>query len=366
LIVGARSGAVQLMLYSVFRIGQATNNMRWSSVEAIEKDKAVAWVVPISLGDSHRGFPVVATTPAYFEHFRYGDQRPLTLKEGKPFSGIFEAVIGAEVAERLGYRIGERLVLRHGTGEIEGNDHADKPFVVVGILARTGTPVDRSVHITLEGMEAIHIDWVAGVPLPGMSVSAAEAQQRNLTPKAVTAVLVGLKSRAAVFSAQRRIADYQPEALMAVLPGVALDELWDALGNAERALLVMSGLVGLVSVAGLVAVVVTALEQRRRELAVLRSIGAGPARVFALLAIEGALLTAAGIVFGVLAWLVAFFFLGPWAGERYGAALRVSWLTPTESALLACVFLAGVVASLIPGWRAYRLSLADGLSPKGQ
>jgi putative ABC transport system permease protein len=365
LIVGARTGAVQLMLYSVFRIGQATNNMRWSSVEAIERDKAVAWVVPISLGDSHRGFPVVATTPAYFEHFRYGDERPLAMKEGKPFSGLFDAVLGAEVAERLGYRIGDRLVLRHGTGEIEGNDHADKPFAVVGILARTGTPVDRSVHITLEGMEAIHLDWVGGVPLPGTSVSAAEAQQRNLAPKAVTAVLVGLKSRAAVFSAQRRIADYQPEALMAVLPGVALDELWDVLGNAERALLVMSGLVGLVSLAGLVAVVITALEQRRRELAVLRSIGAGPARVFALLAMEGALLTAAGIVFGVLAWLVAFFFLGPWAEQRYGVALRVSWLTPTEWALLACVFLAGVLASLIPGWRAYRLSLADGLSPRG-
>jgi putative ABC transport system permease protein len=366
LIVGARTGAVQLMLYSVFRIGQATNNIRWSSVQAIEKDKAVAWVVPLSLGDSHRGFAVVATTPAYFEHFRYGDQRPLTMREGQSFHGVFEAVIGAEVAERLGYRVGERVVLRHGAGAIEGNDHADKPFTVVGILARTGTPVDRSVHISLEGMEAVHLDWMAGVPLPGMSVSAEEAARRDLTPKAVTAVLVGLKSRAAVFAVQRRIAEYEPEALMAVLPGVALDELWDALGNAERALLVMSGLVGFVSLAGLVAVVVTALEQRRRELAVLRTIGAGPARVFALLAIEGALLTAAGIVLGVLAWLAAFAFLGPWAEERYGVALRLSWLTATESALLACVFVAGVVASLIPGWRAYRLSLADGISPKGQ
>lgn len=365
LIVGARAGAVQLMLYSVFRIGQATNNMRWSSVEAISKDQAVAWVVPISLGDSHRGFPVVGTTPAYFEHFRYGDQRPLAIREGKPFHAVFDAVIGAEVADRLGYRLGQRVVLRHGAGEIEGNDHADKPFTVVGIIARTGTPVDRSVHISLEGMEAIHLDWVAGVPLPGMSVSAEEAERRDLTPKAVTAVLVGLKSRAAVFAVQRRIAEYAPEALMAVLPGVALDELWDALGNAERALLVMSGLVGLVSLAGLVAVVVTALEQRRRELAVLRSIGAGPARVFALLAIEGALLTAAGIACGVLAWLAAFISLGSWAGERYGVAFSVSWLTLTEWALLGGVFAAGVVASLVPGWRAYRLSLADGLSPKG-
>lgn len=325
----------------------------------------MAWVVPISLGDSHRGFPVVGTTPAYFEHFRYGDQRRLTIREGEPFRNVFDAVIDAEVADRLGYRLGQRVVLRHGAGDIEGNDHADKPFTVVGILARTGTPVDRTAHISLEGMEAIHLDWVAGVPLPGMSVSAEEAARRDLTPKAVTAVLVGLTSRSAVFAVQRRIAEYAPEALMAVLPGVALDELWDTLGNAERALLVMSGLVGLVSLAGLVAVVVTALEQRRRELAVLRSIGAGPARVFALLAIEGALLTAAGVAFGVLVWLAAFLLLGSWAEERYGVAFRVSWLTPTEWALLGCVFAAGVVASLVPGWRAYRLSLVDGLSPKG-
>lgn len=366
LIVGARSGAVQLMLYAVFRIGQATNNMRWDSVEVIAKDKAVAWVVPLSLGDSHRGFPVVATTPAYFEHFRYGDQRLLTMHEGKAFRGVFEAVVGAEVAQRLGYRTGQRLVLRHGAGQLEGNDHADKPFTVVGILARTGTPVDRSVHISLEGMEAIHLDWFAGVPLPGMSVSAEEAARRDLTPKAVTALLVGLHSRAAVFAVQRHVSEYEPEALMAVLPGVALDELWDALGNAERALLVMSGLVGLVSLAGLVAVVVTALEQRRRELAVLRSIGAGPARVFALLAIEGSLLTAAGVAFGVLAWLGTFIVLGPWIEQRYGVSLTVSWLTSAELAMLACVFTAGVVASLVPGWRAYRLSLMDGLSPRAQ
>ena len=366
LIVGARTGPVQLMLYSVFRIGQATNNIKWSSVEALSQDKAVAWVVPLSLGDSHRGFPVVATTPAYFEHFRYGDQRPLALKEGRAFEGMYDAVLGAEVAERLGHRLGENIVLRHGSGAIDANDHADKPFKVVGILARTGTPVDRSVHIGLAGMEALHLDWIAGVPMPGMTVSAEEAAKRDLTPKAVTAALVGLKSRAAVFAVQRRIAEFKDEPLMAVLPGVALDELWDALGNAERALLVMSALVGLVSVAGLVAVVVTALEQRRRELAVLRSIGAGPARVFALLAIEGAMLTAAGVALGVLAWIAAFTFLGPWAEAKYGVAFKVSWLTPTEGSLLAAAFVAGVIASLVPGWRAYRLSLADGLSPKGQ
>jgi putative ABC transport system permease protein len=365
LIVGARTGGVQLMLYSVFRIGNATNNMRWSSVQALERDNAVAWVVPISLGDSHRGFPVVATTPAYFEHFKYGSRQALALAEGRPFSAVFDAVLGADVAQRLGYRIGQRVVLRHGSGEIAGNDHADKPFTVVGILAPTGTPVDRSVHIGLAGMEAIHLDWVMGVPLPGRSIPADKVADHDLAPKTVTAALVGLKSRAAVFAVQRRVAEFEGEPLLAVLPGVALDELWDAIGAGERALLTMSVLVAVVSLAGLVAVFVTGLEQRRRELAVLRSIGAGPGPVFALLIIEGTFVTALGTAMGAIACRVAVVMLGPLAQVRYGVSLSGGWPSPTEWSLLAAVLLAGTIASLLPGWRAYRLSLADGLSPKG-
>ena len=365
LIVGARTGAVQLLLYSVFRIGNATNNIRWSSVQAIERDPAVAWVVPISLGDSHRGFPVVATSAAYFEHFRYGDKRPLELAQGRPFSGVFDAVLGADVAERLGYGLGSRVVLSHGGGEIAGSEHADKPFTVVGILARTGTPVDRSVHIGLAGMEAIHLDWVAGVPLPALAVPADRVLEHDLTPRSVTAALVGLKSRAAVFAVQRRIADFEAEPLLAVLPGVALDELWDAVGAGERALQVMSALVALVSLAGLVAVIVTGLEQRRRELAVLRSIGAGPRSLFALLLIEGALVSAAGAVLGALACAAAIAALGPWSESRFGLAIGLHRPDAIEWGLLLLVVLCGTLAALLPGWRAYRLSLSDGLSPRG-
>lgn len=365
LIVGARTGSVQLLLYSVFRIGQATSNIRYSSVQELERDRAVAWVVPISLGDSHRGFPVVATTTAYFDRFRYGDRRPLVLAQGRPFSQVFDAVIGAELADRLGYRIGQSIVLRHGAGELASNDHADKPFTVVGILARTGTPVDRSVHISLEGMEAIHLDWVAGVPLPGLAVPPERVLEQDLTPRSVTAALVGLRSRAAAFSVQRQVAAFEAEPLMAVLPGVALDELWTAIGGVERALMLMSALVGTVSLAGLVAVVVTALEQRRRELAVLRSIGAGPGRVFALLGLEGFVTSLGGALVGLVAWALTLGLAAPWVQSRYGVGL--SWGLPSgsEVLLLAAVVLAGTLAALLPGWRAYRLSLADGLSPRG-
>ncbi|HUL66195.1 MAG TPA: ABC transporter permease [Burkholderiaceae bacterium] len=364
LIVGARTGAVQLLLYSVFHIGSASNNMKWSSAQALARNPAVAWTVPISLGDSHRSFSVVATTRTFFEHFRYGDRQAVQLAQGHPFEGVFDAVLGSEVARRLRYESGDRLVLSHGDGVLTSNDHADKPFTVVGVLQPTGTPVDRSVFIGLDGMEAIHIDWIAGAPMPGLAVPADQVTNYDLNPKSITALLVGLKSRAAVFSVQRAVAEFEGEPLMAVLPGVALDELWDVVGIGERGLLVMSALVSLVSLAGLVAVILTGLNERRRELAILRAVGAGPRQVLVLLAIEGALITACGVLIGALAQIVAIVLLRGWMQAHFGIALQARPPSTNEFLLLAVVLIAGWLASLLPGFRAYRLSISDGLSPR--
>jgi putative ABC transport system permease protein len=365
LVVGARTGSVQLLLYAVFHVGAATNNIRWSSVQAIERMRGVAWVVPLSLGDSHQGFPVLGTTAAYFDHFRYGEDQPLRLSEGRRWGDLYDAVIGAEVADRLGYRIGQRITLAHGTGEVSlGASHADKPFTVTGILARTGTPVDRTVHIGLQAMEAIHVDWMAGAPLPGQRVSADEARAMDLQPKSVTAALVGLHSRAAVFSVQRQVNNFADEPLMSILPGVALDELWDVVGAGEQALLLMSGLVALVSMAGLMSTVLAGLNERRRELAVLRAVGASALHVLALLALEGLLVTLAGIALGVAALAGCTLALGPWLQSAFGLSLQLGQPTAVQGLLLAGLLAAGWCASLLPGWRAYRLSLADGLSPR--
>jgi putative ABC transport system permease protein len=364
LIVGARAGAVQLLLYSVFRIGSATGNMSWRSAQALASHPDVAWTIPMSLGDSHRGFPVVATSGSYFVHFRYGEGSTLSLARGKPFEGVFDAVIGSTVADQLGYRLDDRIVLSHGDGLMPGNQHADKPFSVVGILQPTGTPVDRSVHISLAGMQAIHVDWGAGAPAAGRSTSAQDALTADLTPGSVTAVLVGLKSRARVFSVQRWIAGFGDEPLMGVLPGVALDEMWDVVGGAERALLVMSGLVGAVSLAGLMATVSAGLNERRRELAVLRALGASPRKILALLALEGFCVTLVGAALGALACAVLIVGLRSWVQAQYGLTLSLRAPSPAELRILAAVMVAGSLVSLLPGYRAYRMSLTDGLSPR--
>lgn len=364
LVVGARGGPVQLLLYAVFHLGNASNEISWDSVQRIAALPQVAWVVPLALGDSHRGFRVVGTSADYFTRYRYGEGRALAFAEGRVFGEVFETVLGAEVAARHGYRVGDRIVLSHGSGA-DGTrfaDHADKPFTVAGILARSGTPVDRSVLVSLEGIAAIHLDWAGGAPIPGLSIAPEQVRKFDLRPKTVTAALVGLDSRIAVFRVQRAINTDPAEPLLAVLPGAALQELWSLVGIAERALLAVSALVVLVGLAGLVAVMVAGLGERRRELAILRALGAGPPQVFALLALESLTVGGAGIVVGLALMYGAAAVAGPWLEAAYGVALGLGWPGATEWRLLGAVFTASLCASVVPGVRAYRYSLADGMT----
>jgi putative ABC transport system permease protein len=280
---------------------------------------------------------------------------------------VFEAVLGAELADRLGYALGQQVVLAHGDGRIPGADHGDKPFAVVGILARTGTPVDRAVHISLAAMQAIHSDWAAGVRLPSSRqrpVLPDQAQTSPLLPQTVTAALVGLKQRTAVFSVQRRIQESSAEPLSAVLPGVALSELWQLVETAEKALRALSLLMGIVSLSALVAVVLTGLDARRRELAILRSVGARPRAILGLLLLEGFLITAVGIALGLALSAVTIALAGTWLQSQYGLHLQAWWPNSEGWMMAGGVLLAGVMASLLPAWRAYRMSLADGLAPR--
>jgi putative ABC transport system permease protein len=291
--------------------------------------------------------------------------------------GLYEAVIGAEVARKMGYGLGQSITLGHGMHDhghehehaqddssATADEHADKPFKVVGILAATGTPVDRSVQVSLKALEAIHLDWVAGTPMPGGQIPADQARKFNLEPEEVTAVLVGLKSRAAVFNVQRFVNFYEAEALMGVMPGVALGELWAVLAVGENALLAVSALVALVSVVSLMAVVLAGLNERRRELAVLRAVGAAPRHVLGLLTLEGVWVTCAGVLLGLLVAHLGMALSTPWLQQSLGIRLQMAAPLPTQWLLAGALVWAGLLASLGPAWRAYRLSLADGLSPR--
>ncbi len=362
LIVGARSGGLNLLLYSVFRIGNATNNVTWKTYQDIASRPEIDWIVPISLGDSHRGFRVMGTVPEYFKLYHYRHGRSLEFASGGPFSDLFDAVIGADVAAQLGYKVGDRIVVAHGLGSVSFLEHDDKPFRVSGILAKTGTPVDRTVHVSLAAIVAIHVDWQSGARIPGQTVSADEVRHMNLEPKEITAAFIGLKSKLAAFRLQRAINEYPEEPLSAILPGAALQELWGLVGTAETALAAVSGMVVLTALLGMVTMILTTLNERRREMAILRSVGATPVTILSLLATEAGVLTFFGVVLGTVLLYAALILLQPFIDRTYGLHIAIDPPTQDQLTVLAGIVIAGFVAGLLPALRAYRLSLADGMT----
>ncbi len=360
-IVGARSGDIQLLLYSVFRIGNAPNNMTWRSYEELGARKNVDWIVPLSLGDSHRGFRVLGTNNEYFKHYRYRDKRKLGFASGGVFNDMFDAVIGSDVANALGYKLGDKIVVAHGIGEIGGNDHDNMPFRVAGILAKTGTPVDDTVHVTLGAIEAIHLGWKGGTSNSSRTFKVDEVRNMELKPKAITAALVGLKSRFAVFKFQRFVNTFRKEPLSAVLPGVALTEMWSLVGTAETALFVVTIMVVITALLGMVAMIFATLNERRREMAILRSVGAGPKTLVGLLSAEALIMTLAGIAVGVVFLYALLIVVRPYFDSAYGITIDLSLPSYVELWSLAAIMIGGLLAGLLPAWRAYRNSVADGM-----
>ncbi len=363
LIVGGRTGSVPLLLFSVFHLGNPSNNIGWTTYERIRALPGVKWGIPVSLGDSHKGYRVIGTTTDYFRYFQYGKKQSLAFKEGAAFAGVFELVLGAEVAAKLGYRLGDSIVLSHGAGAVSFAEHSDMPFRVVGILEPTATPVDRSVLVSLQGIEAIHLGWQSGAAKPA-DVTADDLTMASprLQPTAITAFYLGLDTRLATFRLQRQINDYRGEPLQAVLPGVALQELWQLVGLAESALLLVTLCVAFTGLLGLLTVLWSGLNERRREMAILRSVGARPLHVFVLLIMESAFITLISLLVGVALFYFILWLLAPVLARDFGFYLTLGGLYESQWYMLLAFSAVGLMVGMIPAWRAYRNSLADGLT----
>ena len=361
LIVGARSGSVNLLLYSVFHIGSPSNNISWDSYQELQHSPEVAWAIPISLGDSHLGYRVVGTSTDMFEHFRYARDQGLSFETGQVFEPLYQVVLGSRVAAELNYSIGQEILLSHGTGAVSFSDHSDKPFIVSGILKPTGTPIDQSLLTSLESIEAIHVGWQEGFRVPGFGLSAQATREIDLTPTAVTAIYIGLTSRMATFGMQRAINDFDNEALTAILPGVALSELWSTLGNFENLLLVISALVLVSVLIGMATMLLASLNERRRELAILRAVGARPLFLLTLVELEVFILAFCAYWLGWLGLNGSLIALEPMLVSRWGIQVDLLGIGVPEllrmCMLLGCALLVG----LAPAIAAYRKSVADGL-----
>ncbi|MDA1332376.1 MAG: ABC transporter permease [Proteobacteria bacterium] len=353
LIVGARTGSVNLLLYSVFRVGNPTNNIRWESYEKIASSQKVNWAIPISLGDSHKGYRVLGTSTDYFQYFSYGDKRLLEFKAGRPFRDLFDVVLGAEVARKLNYQLGDRLVLAHGVAATSFSLHEDRPFEVVGILAPTGTPVDQTLHVSLAGIEAIHIDWQYGVRVPSSSGPINNFDDIDLQPKSITAFMLGLNDKMATFRFQRGVNNYKDEPLLAILPGVALSELWQTMSVLENTLLLVSALVFLAACLGVSAMLLASIRERRKEIHLLRVIGASPRFLFFLIELEAFLITFFGVVVGAVLLVCCLALSRGYLVEKFGLHINIDIFTGGSTYLIMMVFFASIIVAAIPSCIGY-------------
>jgi len=354
LIVGARTGSLNLLLYSVFRVGAPTNNISWETYKTIASSGKTKWAIPISLGDSHKGFRVLGTTRNYFQYYSYGSQQHLDFAKGKAFHQVFDVVLGAEVAKKLGYQLGDKLTLAHGIAATSFSPHDDRPFTVVGILASTGTPVDQTLHVSLQGIEAIHVDWQQGVKMPGSNITQAELVQADLQPKSITAFMLGLESKMATFRVQRAINRYAQEPLLAILPGVALSELWQMMNIIENTLLLVSALVFVAACLGVSAMLLSSIRERSREIQLLRVIGAPPYFLFFLIELEALLIALLSCVLGAGLLAACLVFSQDYLVSHFGLHVEVNFLTGNNLYLMAAIIFASAVVAIFPSFSGYR------------
>ncbi|HSK30903.1 MAG TPA: ABC transporter permease [Candidatus Limnocylindria bacterium] len=364
LIVGARGAPLQLLLYTVFHMGAPTANVTYESYQKIKNHRAVLWTIPISLGDSHRGFRVVGTNEDFYRHYRFRQDRQIEFAKGRVPSDVFDVALGSEVAQRLGYDVGARIVVTHGISSAVGiMDHDDKPFTVVGILSPTRTPIDRSLYVTLEGIEAMHLDWQQGAPpIKGQATPAAKIKKEDLRIEQITAFFLRTKARIQTIGLQREINTFPEEPMTAVIPGVALSELWAGIGFGEQVLKVVALFVVIVGLLGMLMALYTSLNERRREIAILRAVGVGPLKVIAMLVLESGLLTFAGALLGVGFIYALVAGLQPYIEQQWGLHIPLRALGAVELFYLAAVLIGGILVGLLPAWKAYRNALTDGLT----
>ena len=362
LIVGARTSSVQLLLYSVFRIGNATNNITWESYEDVIDKKEVAWSVPISLGDSHKGFRVMGTNNEFFKRYKFRGGQSVELEQGNNLDDLYDVIIGAGVAEKLNYSVGTPLIVSHGLQSF--SDHDDQPFKVSGILAKTGTPVDNTVIVSLEAIEAIHVDWSTGAKIPGQITPVEEIRQMDLSPKNITAALIGVNSKLQIFQLQRWINEYPEESLSSILPGVALQELWRIVGVVENLLLGISVTVIFTTLIGMTAIIFSSLNERRREMAIWRAMGASPKVVIGLLMLEAFIISVMSIIVSTLMLFLTLYVLQPWIDNTYGILVNIEMLAVKDIYIFMLFIIAASLVSLIPAIRAYWFSINDGMTIK--
>jgi putative ABC transport system permease protein len=359
LVIGAKGSPTQLVLSTVFFLDVPTGNIPYTLYLRLKKDSRVDRVVALNGGDSYRGFRIIGTTRDYFarppaegmKEFR------LTGSGGRLFERDFEAVIGAEVARQIGFKLGDTFVGIHGaTADPAVSEpdpaHAKEQYTVVGILDRTNTPADRAIFTTLETVWDIH----------GLTEKARKAAGEAWVSAAeVTALLV--KPRDFMGALFLHTQTNRGQEAQAVFPPQVIARLLETFGAGETILKAISLVVIVIaSLAIMISMMETTVE-RQREIATMRALGAQPRTIFLLVLIQAAVVAAAGAVGGLLAGRGLATAAGMLLEKATGIPPSFVPLHPMEFVALIATVALGVLAAMIPGVMAYRTDIAINLYP---
>jgi len=336
LVAGAKGSPMQLVLSAVFHLDAPTGNIPLAEASALAKNRMVKKAIPLALGDSYKSFRIVGSNHEYPAH--YGAQ----VARGRLWSAPMEATLGAEAAARTKLDVGAKFAGAHGLGE-GGDEHEKEPYQVVGVLAPTGTVLDRLVLTSVESVWEVHEH---GAPANA--------------PKEITALLIQYASPLAAATLPRMV--NSTSALQAASPAYESARLFRMIGVGVDVLRAFGVILMLAAGLSVFIALLNALEDRRYDLAVMRMLGATPARLMALMLLEGCALALAGGVAGIA--------LGHLLTEALGAALRgaqqaavTGWAwSSNEWWLIAAALVVGVLAALIPAWRASRSDVAPVLA----
>jgi putative ABC transport system permease protein len=352
LVVGAKGSPMQLILSGIYHLDAPTGNIPLEAAQSISRNRLVKRAIPLALGDSWRGFRVVGAPREYAQH--YGAK----LRAGNYYGAVMETVLGSEVAARTGAGVGAHFNGAHGVGG-EGEEHANAPYTAVGVLEETGSVIDRLVLTGIESVWRVH-ENAHGQNAHGQPGAEEKAEEDEDEDREVTVLLIQYASPLAVATLPRAI-NAESE-LQAASPAYETARLFRIVGAGVEALRAFA--VVLILAAGLSVFIAlyTALEERRYDLAVMRTLGASPGRLFGLLLFEGVLLSSLGALLGLILGHAFAGGLGAWLEAARQPAVSGFAFRLEELWVLAAALAVGALAALIPAWRAYRTDVSRTLA----
>lgn len=370
-VLGARGSPLQLVLNTVFHLETSPGNIPWQLYQQVKNDERVELAIPYAVGDHYLGHRVVGTTEEIFTRFEYRAGEPLRVQPGgRTFDPRRrEAVIGQTVAERTGLRVGATFHPSHGVaGERHGEQH-DEEYVVVGVLEPTSSPADRVIWIPLEGVFRISGHVLRGGSGDGDGRSGSDvyrAKPGEAIPeehKEVSAVMLKLKSPQAGFLLDQMINKQGKVATLAWPIGAVMAELFDKLGWVNRVLELVAYLVVVVAAAAILASLYNSMNERRRDLAILRALGARRRTVFTCIVLEAGAIAACGCAVGYLVYACILAAAQVIVRRQTGVVLDVFAFHPALVFAPALMIGVGAIAGLLPALKAYATDVATHLVP---